>query len=586
MTATEARGVALAVVTSRIEAIIRKMVNTLYRTGRSGVINTANDFSCAIVTAGDELLAAVESLPIHVMSGPDLMARSLREFHGSFAAGDAFLHNSPYHGNSHAADHTLLVPVVDAAGTHRFTVVAKAHQADCGNSLPTTYMSGAADVYQEGALIFPGVRVQRDYEDCEDILRMCRMRLRVPDQWWGDYLALLGAVRVGEQGLLALGDELGWDVLERYVVDWFDYSEQRMSDAIRRLPTGSSRATSVFDPGPLAPDGVPITAHVAVDAEAAIVTVDLRDNPDCLDNGLNLTESTSRTCAMVGVFNSVGPGIPLNAGSFRRIQVELRENCVVGIPRHPASCSLATTSIAERAANAVQVAMAGLADGVGMAEAGYVMPPCDAVISGVDPGSGAPFINQIFFASSGGGAGPVEDGFLCLGHVGAAGVVRRDGVEMNELRFPLRVHAQHILPDSEGAGFRRGAPGNYVEYGPVGADLRVIYSAGGAVNPASGVRGGGDGGTSAARLRAPDGTVTELPADGDRVLHDGESVISLACGGGGYGSPLRREPTRVAEDVAEGWITPGRAREVYGVVIDAQGAVDAAATRALRGARA
>ncbi|MEO0762668.1 MAG: hydantoinase B/oxoprolinase family protein, partial [Pseudomonadota bacterium] len=38
------------------------------------------------------------------------------------------------------------------------------------------------DVYEEGALIFPAVRVQRDYEDNVDIINMCMMRIRVPEQ--------------------------------------------------------------------------------------------------------------------------------------------------------------------------------------------------------------------------------------------------------------------------------------------------------------------------------------------------------------------------------------------------------------------
>jgi len=59
-------GVRLALLNNRFEGIARKMANTLLRTGRSGVLNIARDFSCAIVTRGDELLAAAESLPIHV----------------------------------------------------------------------------------------------------------------------------------------------------------------------------------------------------------------------------------------------------------------------------------------------------------------------------------------------------------------------------------------------------------------------------------------------------------------------------------------------------------------------------------------
>jgi len=38
------------------------------------------------------------------------------------------------------------------------------------------------------------------------------------------------------------------------------------------------------------------------------------------------------------------------------------------------------------------------------------------------------------------------------------------------------------------------------------------------------------------------------------------------------------EPGRVARDVAEGYVTRARAEAVYGVMLDAAGAVDAAAT--------
>ena len=146
-------GAQLAVLNNRFEGIARKMANTLLRAGRSGVLNRARDFSACIVTADNQLLAAADSLPIHVLSGPDLMAAAMQQFHPNLQRGDAFLHNSPYHGCSHPADHTILVPVIDDEGVHRFTVVAKAHQADIGNSIPTTYHGTASDVYEEGALI-------------------------------------------------------------------------------------------------------------------------------------------------------------------------------------------------------------------------------------------------------------------------------------------------------------------------------------------------------------------------------------------------------------------------------------------------
>lgn len=126
-----------------------------------------------------------------------------------------------------------------------------------GRTRPTTYMGHACDVYEEGALIFPAVNVQQNYCDIDDIIRMCRMRIRVPEQWWGDYLAALGAIRIGERELLALGGEVGWDNLAAYAEEWFDYSEQRMIEAIRRLPSGRRTARSVHDPFPGVPDAFP-----------------------------------------------------------------------------------------------------------------------------------------------------------------------------------------------------------------------------------------------------------------------------------------------------------------------------------------
>ena len=106
------------------------------------------------------LLTEAESLPSHVLVGPDIMSRWLTSCHPRLRRGDAFLHNSPHHGNSHAADHTILVPVIDDDGVHRFTVFAKAHQADIGNSQPTSYTGAARDVYEEGALIFPHTKLR------------------------------------------------------------------------------------------------------------------------------------------------------------------------------------------------------------------------------------------------------------------------------------------------------------------------------------------------------------------------------------------------------------------------------------------
>ncbi|SNB72322.1 N-methylhydantoinase B [Arboricoccus pini] len=581
-------GVRTAILASRMEGIARKMQNTLFRTARSGVLNTAHDFSCVIVTADCQLLASAESLPIHTLVGPDLMCEAVRGYHPQMKAGDCYLHNSPYEGDSHPADHCLIVPVVDAGGTVRFFVLAKAHQADCGNSRPTTYMGHAADVYEEGALIFSAVKIQSDYQDNQDIIRMCKARIRVPEQWWGDYLATLGAVRIGERELVQLGEEVGWDVLDNYADAWFDYSEKKMEDAIRRLPSGMVTVHSAHDPFPGVPDGIPVNIHVAIDAAAGRISVDLTDNIDCQPCGLNLSEGCARTAAMVGIYNGIlDHTVPANAGSFRRIDVKLRENCVVGIPRHPHSCSVATTNLADRVSNPVQRAIAEIAPGFGMAETGPIMPPAMGVISGRDPrNEGAPFVNQIFLGTTGGAGTAVTDGYLSIIHVGNAGLCRQDSIEVDELQYPLFVKERRLVADTEGAGRYRGAPSAYAEFGPVeGCKLEVLYTADGTINPAAGARGGLPGATSKAQKRLLDGSVVDLPACYGVALEPGEFVISRSAGGGGYGDPRTRAPDMVLNDIREGWISEARAQSVYGVALRQDGKsleIDVESTAALR----
>jgi N-methylhydantoinase B len=575
-------GVRLALINNRLESIARKMANTLLRTGRSGVLNIARDFSCCIVTHDDRLLAAAESLPIHVLSGPDLMAASVKQFHRELRRGDAFLHNSPYHGCSHPADHTILVPVIDAAGVHHFTVLAKAHQADCGNSQPTTYMGNARDVYNEGALIFPAVQVQRNHENIGDIIRMCQMRIRVPEQWWGDYLAMIGAARIGERELLALGAELGWNTLHAHEEDFFDYTEQRMIAAIKRLRPGKGSHQSRHDHFPGTPDdGIPIKVEVNVDTDAAIIEVDLRDNPDCMPCGLNLSEACARTAAMVGLFNSIDHGVPKNAGAFRRLRIHLREGCIVGIPKHPTSCSVATTNLADRVSNSVQAAFAGMAEGQGLAESGAIIPPAAGVISGA-LANGTRFVNQVFLGLSGGPGAPDADAWQTLCHVGNAGLCFQDSIELDELRQPIHIHARRFLPDTEGAGRHTGSSSILVEFGPVGCDIDIGYVSDGTDNAPQGVRGG-QAGAPAQQFRVTrNGEEERLPGCAQVQILQGERIRSFSCGGGGYGPPTQRDAGSVAKDVREGWISAERARAVYGVALDAAGGVDAVATAALR----
>jgi N-methylhydantoinase B len=559
--------VTLAVLANRFDSIVREMSNTLLRAGRSTVLTIARDFSCAIVTSEHELLASAEGLPVHIC-GAAYQAEAMAAAHPDFAEGDAFLHNDPYSGNTHTADHMILVPVfVD--GEHLFTACAKAHQADAGNGVATTYAPFARDVYEEGALVFPAVRVQQGGRDVEDIVRMCRSRIRVPDQWYGDYLAMVGAARIGERRLVELTRRYGADTVRAFVREWLDYSERRMDRSIRALEPARFRATIQHDPiPPRVPDGIPINVEVEVDPEAGRVVVDLRDNVDCVPAGLNLSMVCSINHALTGVFNCLDPTIPHNAGSFRRIEVVLRENCVVGIPRFPASCSLATTNVGDRLVSTVQCAFAGAYAEHGLAEGAGGLLPGFGVISGTDRRRGdEPFINQIFLGSQGGPGTPTGDGWLVFSNPAAAGLLYRDSVEIDELRYPIRVKEIRIAADSGGPGKFRGAPGADVVFGPVEDPLTVLYTTDHHEHPPIGVRGGLAARPTSVSVIEPDGRRSDAPLVGELTLMPGQWVHSGQTGGGGWGDPLTRDPALVLRDVLAGWVSREAAEQVYGVPI-------------------
>lgn len=560
----------LAVLANRFDGVVREMTNTMLKTGRSAVINSARDFSCGITTADNELFATAEGLPAHTY-GLNLQSAAMCEFHDDIAEGDAYLHNDPYSGNSHPADHTIIVPVF-WEGEHLFNVCAKAHQADIGNSIPTTYHAAAKDIYEEGALIFPAVRVQRDRENIDDIIRMCQRRIRVPDYWYGDYLAMLASARTGEKRIHDIFRKHGAEKIKIFVEQWFDYSEQRMRQALKQLPASIVERASAHDPlPPLLPDGIPVHAKLTVDPEAGEVEIDLTANIDNMDNGLNLSESCSISNSVAGVFNCLPNDIPRNGGSYRCVKMKLREGAAIGIPRFPHSCSVATTNVSDRLLNNVQAALSDLGDGYGLAEGGVGMGAGLSVISGLDKRrDNHPYVNQLIIGNNGGPGGPECDGWLTYGIPVVAGLMYRDSVEISELSYPIHYREISLTQDMTGAGKRRGAPSVRLTYGPSHSPMTVVFASDGQENAARGVRGGGDGNKGEMSVINRNGETTRVPNVGQIELKQGEWLSGLDLSGGGYGNPLEREPEMVLADVLEKYVSREHAEVVYGVEFTGQ----------------
>jgi len=78
------------------------------------------------------------------------------------------------------------------------------------------------------------------------------------------------------------------------------------------------------------------------------------------------------------------------------------------------------------------------------------------------------------------------------------------------------------------------------------------------------------------------GQIEQFPPMFGAVLQPGEVYHHRTAGGGGWGDPLEREPAAVAYDVLEEKVGPQAARELYGVVLAPDGAVDLLATEEAR----
>jgi N-methylhydantoinase B len=577
--------VLMAVMANRLDGIVREMSNTLLRAGRSAVISSARDFSCSIVTWDNQLLSSAEGLPGHIF-GTQLMTKAMCELHADLAEGDAFLHNDPYLGNTHPADHGTLVPVF-FEGEHLFTVCAKAHQADIGNSVPTTYFVRAKDVYEEGALVFPCVRIQRDGKTIQDIVRMCRSRIRVPEQWYGDFLAGIGSARIGERRLKEFCTRYGKNLVKQFMREWLDYSERCMVEEIRKLPRAKLHNTGAHDPfEPVLPEGISIGIGIEIDPEAGTIEVDLTGNPDSVPCGLNLSEASATSGVLNGIFNCLSGSIPHNSGSFRPVHLKFRDNCCIGGPRFPHSCSVSTTNVADRLVNMTQSAFAALGEGHGLGEGGTGLGVGMAVISGEDPRRNGRYVNRLMVTTNGGPAGPKSDGWVTFAIPVIAGLMYRDSVEIDELKYPMHIKTMRLVAGSGGAGRLRGAPNQEVIYGPRFTDMTAIIPCDGQVFAARGVLGGHDGSLGHSYHIDCQGRETKLPNITTVTVKPGEFLRGLDTSGGGYGDPLERPCELVCHDVIERWETPSRARKVYGVVLTGDDpdslAVDLAATEALR----
>lgn len=560
----------MSVLSSRLYSIGLEMTNTLMRTARSQLMSVCHDLSTAICDRNGKVIALAESIPVHC-ANMGLTVGPCFDHPEGIKRGDLFLNNSPYHGNTHHADYTFIAPVF-CGEELMFFAVTKGHQADIGNTIPSTYVPSAKDMFLEGAIDWPCVKFQKDYQDVPDMIKIAMMRNRVPDLWYGDYLACLGSCRVGEKRLEALCEEYGNDLIKDFCDAYQKYGAKRMEEELKLLPEGHY----TYDIKADAIEGVvpEINIHIICDTKPkeGIIEFDLTENEDSMPCGLNMCEATVLASTVTGVLNRMPNDIPCNDGAMSRIKVKMREGCVIGKAKAPYSSSMATTNLADRLISGVQALMNQITDEKGMAEGGATQCPAVAVVSGTDwRKNDATYVNQIFCGMTGGPAVNGYDGWITYQYPVTGGAMNWNSTEVLEQQYPFKVIHEEVITDSVGAGKFDSAPSCKFVMTPRHDPLVSAYSCDGIDNPPKGACGGLEGyKASAWKYTIAEGESSKqmLPPFAEPVIKVGEAIVSESSSGGGYGDPLERDPYLVAHRVREEWISKDFAKNIYGVVVD------------------
>ena len=143
-------------------------------------------------------------------------------------------------------------------------------------------------------------------------------------------------------------------------------------------------------------------------------------------------------------------------------------------------------------------------------------------------------------------------------------------IELLESDLPLEIVQYRLVPDSGGAGERRGGLAYEREYRVRAERATLTIRSDRRLHPPYGLEGGLPGGPSR-NTTVVDGVESDVPPMpmAALTLHRGDRFRHRSAGGGGFGSPLVRDPASVLEDVLAGKVTVDAARELYGVVVDA-----------------
>lgn len=564
------------VVWAALQSIAEEAGTALRKTAYSQAVREGRDFSVALFDARGRMIAQGDFSPGHLGSMPSIVGHVLREYPpDSLERGDAIVLNDLYMGSGHLPDFFLTTPVFHGDRLVGF-VVNCAHQVDVGGAAAGSQaVEGITEFYQEGIRILPA-RLWRGGEVNREVMRLITGNVRMPEIVEGDLKAMRSSGRVGELRLAELFERYGTETVLAAWEEILAHSEREMRAAIREVPSGRYSAEDFYDDCGRGTEPLRVFVTVIVDGDE--ITVDFEGSSAQTRSGMNSAFNYTLAYTWHTVKSAlVQQTLPQNAGTMRPIRARAPEGSLFN-PRPPAAAG-ARAVMQQRIVDVILQALSQAVPERVIAASSHWANP---IFEGVDRRRGRRFVYYDIIVG-GMGARPHKDGAEA---VCGSFNLENIPVEVNECNYPILIERLELIPDSAGAGKFRGSCG-------LRKDIRFLGERGSVSNlsdrhrfPPPGLYGGRPGALGRTVLNPDTVGEQDLHAKAIYPLAHGDLVSLRVSGSGGYGDPRERDPELVARDVALGYISAARAREEYGVVLDpASGAVDAAATAALRSPR-
>lgn len=566
--------IALEVVRNALSSIADEMALVVLRTAYSSIVRDSMDYSTGLCDRHGAAVAHGLTMALHLGSFPDAMKALVADYGDDTKPGDIFVFNDPYSaGGMHLPDVYIVKPLF-CGGELEGYAATLVHQIDMGGIAPGSTAVYATEIFQEGLRI-PVLKMYEEGRPNETFFRLMHTNTRVPDKLAGDMRAQVAACNTAERAYGRLVEKHGSETFRAILADLHDYAEAVTRQEIAKLPDGQWSFTDWLDG--LGDDPEPIPLKVTVAIEGSRMIVDWAGTSPEVPGAINCPSPFVKSAVQLIVKCIAGEEIPNFEGFARAIEIRLPEGTIVN-PRPPAACA-ARAIVGWRALDVLLGAFAQIVpDRIPAAGEGGVTFPA---ISGLH--RGRQFVLSETLAGSW-GAMPDRDGSFGIPNPG--GNLTNQPVEMIEALHPLEVERYGMVENSGGPGRFRGAPAYRRQYrvrAPGGVQM-VMRSDRRQFLP-YGLDGGCPGTPSWNIVNPGPDQRTEpvMPMEAVR-LAEGEVFCHIGAGGAGQGDPLARDPALVAEDVAEERITADYAEAVYGVVLDADGAVDTEATGAARAA--